>query len=120
MTLTENAKVIDAQELKEMIEEKHSNPCVERLIFLETRGKDGKEGKIFPAYIEAWAHDDVKNEERDLLVFKMAIAQYVRGEIAHVQVALHEEEIGKTKRIWDKPPKKDLRNETPWVEQEVQ
>ena len=52
MTFTENAKMLGVEELKEIVEEQHSNPCVERLIFLETKSPDG-ESKIFPCYIEA-------------------------------------------------------------------
>ena len=121
MTSTENAKIIDAEELKELIEEQHANPCVERLIFLETKGKGEDDGHIFPAYVEAWAYDDIKPaQNHKSIMFKMALTQYIQGETAMVQVVVRESDIGKNKRIWDKPPKKSLRDETPWVETEVQ
>lgn len=121
MTSTESAKVIGPEELKELIEEQHANPCVERLIFLETKGKEGSEGRIFPAYIEAWGYDDIKPaQNHKTMMFKMALTQYIKGEVSMVQVVIRESELGTNKRIWDKPPKKDLRNFTPWVETEVQ
>ena len=57
MTCTENAKVINAEELKEIIDEELTNPTVERLMFLETK-RDGS--KIFPCYVEAYGYDDIK------------------------------------------------------------
>lgn len=121
MTSTESAKVISPEELKELIEEQHANPCVERLIFVETKAKEGVDSRIFPAFVEAWGYDDIKPaQDHKTMMFKMALTQYTKGEIAMVQVVIRETEIGVNKRIWDKPPKKDLRNFTPWVETEVQ
>ena len=120
MTFTENAKMLGVEELKEIVEEQHSNPCVERLIFLETKSPDG-ESKIFPCYIEAWGYDDIKPAaDHKSMMFKLSITQYVHGECALIRVVVRESEIGTNKRFWDKPAKKDLRNETPWVEKEVQ
>ena len=114
MTLTENAKVIGTEELKELIEEELTNPTIERLMFLEVKGK---ENKLFPCYVEAWTYDDIRpQDDHKNVIFRVAITQSSGGEFGMVRVNMREQELGVLKRFWDKPPKKSLRDETPWVE----
>ena len=113
MVCMEGAKGICAQELKELVEEQMTNPTVERLMFIETK----KGGKIFPCWIEAWRYEDMKPVERYTgVVFLVSIAQSTSGQFGMVRVQIRESELGTDKRIWDKPPKKGLREETPWLE----
>lgn len=123
MVYTENARVIEAEELKEIIEEEYSNPTVERLMFIETKAKDNMPGKVFPCYMEAWGEEENAEVKVDPgLRFQMSIAQCVNGEFGLIRVVVLANELGVNKRIWDKPPTKGRRDDTPWarVEEGVQ
>ena len=123
MVYKENAKVIEPEELKEIIEEEYSNPTIERLMFIETKGKDGAAGKVFPCYLEAWGQEESAPVMTDPgLRFQLSIMQYAMGEFGLIRVVVMANELGVTKRIWDKPPTKGRREDTPWatVEKGVQ
>ena len=121
MTFTESAKLIDAQEIRAIVGEVYTNPTVERLMFVETREKDDQPGKVFPCYIEEWSTENKEENgvELEWLVFTCCILQCVNGEFAMVRVHIREGELGIKTRFWDKPPKKDLRDETPWLDSGV-
>lgn len=117
----ENAHLIEAEELKEFIEQDLGNPTIERMMFIEAKPKSGGASKVFPCYFNAWAEDeDAKVKADPGLRFLVDIVQFVDGEFKLLTVQIRAHEIGLTKRIWDKPPTKSLREETPWVEKEVQ
>lgn len=123
MTYSEGARLIkDAEELKGIVEDTHSNPTVERLIFLETKGKNGEEGKLFPCCVEAWTVEDLKPDGYQSVMFRCSLLQYRKefGEFGMVRANIREWEINRNKRFWDKPPKKSVREETPWEEAENQ
>ena len=110
MVCFENAKVIGPEELKEIImEEGLSNPTIERMVFLETKDKGEIPGKVFPCYLEAWGEDNPG------IRFLCCIMQTREGEFKLLKVAIHSSELGISKRIWDKPPTKHRRDDTPWV-----
>lgn len=119
MVYSEKAKILGAEEIREMInDESLENVVVNGLLFIETRAKGDQPNKVFPCYIYAW-----KEEEKDgktQLAFQADIIQFRNGEFGMIQVILHEDEFGVSKRIWDKPPTKGLRAEHPFVEAEVQ
>ena len=116
MVYSENAKIIEAQELKEIIEEEYSNPTVERMMFIETRERENIPGKVFPCYLEAWAYDEESKEEEKKLMFQLCIMQCTGGSFGLIRAVIHEKELGINKRIWDKPPTKGLREHFPFVE----
>ena len=118
MVFTESAKLIGPEELKEMLEEESVNPAIERLIFVETKGKEGHPGKVFPMFVEAWAYEDenAKMKQNPKLAFKGVLAYVAGGEFRLVQVMIHDWELNLIKRIWDKPPTKGLREDQPWLE----
>ena len=119
MVCTESAKLVTALEIKEMIEDENiGNPTISGLLFIETKGKGDVEGRLFPCYIHSWAEEDV--EGLKMLMFQADIIQYAKGEFCMVRVILHEKDFGITKRIWDKPPTKGLREEIPFLESEIQ
>lgn len=123
MVCSENAKVIEAQELKEIIDEEYSNPTIERLMFIETKEKEGFPGKVFPCWLEAWGEEENAAVKADPgLRFQLCIMQCMNGEFTAVRVVVMANELGANKRIWDKVPSKHLRNDTPWaaVEEGVQ
>lgn len=120
MVYSEGAKILTSTELKEMIEEECNNPTIERLMFIETRAKGDQPGKIFPCYIFAWAMEPVEPGPAEALMFKADIVQMMGGDFGMLEVVLHEKEFGTKYRIWDKPPKKNVREETPFIEETVQ
>lgn len=125
MVRFEGAHVIEAEELKEIIDEETSNPTIERLMFVEVRAKDLMPAKVFPCYMEAYATESFVNAEEHKtpeLMFQCCIVQSGGGNFGMVRVVIRESELGTTKRIWDKPPTKGRSEDTPWapVEKEVQ
>ena len=121
MVCSEKARVIEAPELREMLEEEYTNPTVERLMFIETKTKEGVGGKIFPCFIEGVLEEkDAKVKMNPELLFRMCITQSMEGMFSMVRVNVSSAELGINKRIWDKPPTKGLRDETPWVEKGAQ
>ena len=117
MVYSENAKIIEAEELKAIIEEEYSNPTIERLMFIETKETEKVPGKVFPCYLEAWAKDELGKEGQEAkLMFQICIAQCTGGNFGMLRVVINEDELGISKRIWDKPPTKGLREQYPFVE----
>lgn len=118
MVFMENAGLIeDLDELKGIVNETFSNPTVDRLMFLETKPKADREGQLFPCYIKAF--EEVKgktNVEADHTNFICVLIQSTRGEYGLVEVRILDTDVNVKLRFWDKPPKKAVRDETPWVE----
>lgn len=111
MTFAENAGLIENfDEIKQIVDEQYANPTVDRLMFIETLPKEDQEGKLFPCYIESWSED-----EEGHLSLQCCIIQCKESEFGMVRVNIPEDEINTKKRFWDKPPKKAVRDETPWV-----
>ena len=119
MTFTENAKMVEPREICEMIEDSLENAVVNGMLFIETRAKGDTPSKVFPCYPVAWKEEE-KEDGSTQLAFKVDIIQLVSGEFGIIQVVVHEDEIGITKRFWNKPPTKGLRDEHPFVEEIVQ
>lgn len=116
MVCFENACVIDAEELKEIIDEEYTNPTIERMMFVETKSKGEVPGKVFPCYLEAWGEDmDGVMKIDPGLRFQACIMQSKGGEFGLVRVIIYAKDLGVDKRIWDKPPTKHRRNDTPWA-----
>ena len=116
MVLSENARTIDAEELKEIIDEELSNPTIERLMFIETKAKNDIPGKVFPCYLVAWGEEENAEMKVDPgLRFRIDILQCSGGEFSIVQVVVMANELGVTKRIWDKPPTKGRKEYIPWA-----
>lgn len=115
MTYCENAALIDTiEELKQIVNEQFSNPTIDRLMFLETIGTEDKEGKLFPCYIESYTEEKGTDGET-LLSLQCVILQSSGQEFGMVRVNIPQEQINSAKRFWDKPPKKAVRDETPWA-----
>ena len=122
MVYSEGAKLMDAQELVEHLEEKCSNPTIERLYFFETKAVNG-DIKVFPCLIAGYRKDAAEVPKADKVQFIIFVVQGTgNGNFGLIALNLNEDEIGTKARIWDKPPKKALRDESPWavVEKGVQ
>ncbi len=119
MVCFENAKVIEGDEIREIIEEVYMNPTLERLMFIEAKEKEpGKPTKVFPCYLEAWGL--INPNDITTAFVQMTIVQSINNQFQLLQVRIPIFELGVTKRIWDKPPKKSLRDNTPWIEEVTQ
>ena len=116
MVYTEGAKVISPEELKAIIDEPvQGNPTIERMMFIEARDASGN-NKIFPCYVEAYGEEENAAVKVDPgLRFQICIVQSIGGEFSMVRVIVMANELGVTKRIWDKPPTKGLREELPFA-----
>lgn len=120
MVFTESARVIGPMELREMMDEESGNPAVEREVFIETRAKEGNPSKVFPVFLEAYAYEYEDEAEKMKLnpkmVFKGCLMYVEGGEFHAVRIMLHSWEFNLTKRVWDKPPTKGLRDDEIWLE----
>ena len=120
MVRTESAKIMSPEEIRDFIEDDdYDSVTVDKLVFIETRAVGDQPGKIFPCYPYAWREEENDKGEAKL-TFMADIIQFAFGEFGFIQVKLNEDEFGKTKRIWDKPPTKRLRDEMPFLEEGVQ
>ena len=116
----EGAKIIDAEELKESLDEASGNPTIERLMFIEAKAMNG-DIKIFPCLIAGYSEEKTPNStveaERPELLFYIYIVQGLgNGEFGLIEVCVKESELGVSKRIWDRPASKGLRELMPWVD----
>lgn len=110
-----NAETMTAEQLVEEINDTCSNPTVQRLMFIETKGdpmKPDKPAKIFPCYVVAYTEDPE-------LMFKLCLNQYAGGEFQMVEVIVPAKHLGVNKRIWDRPPTALARENSPWLDSEV-
>lgn len=108
MTYYEDARILDALELKELTED-DGNPTINRLVFIEKRSMDGWTGRIYPCYVTAWGEDDsmtfpMREDGRNWLVFKCSVIQSKGGDFYLIPITLHEIELTAEKRVWNKPP----------------
>lgn len=120
MNYFEDAKVLDALELRDMIEQPISNATVDNLVFVELRERDVKPSAIFPCYIVAWREDENgmpdQKTGRKPLMFQGNVIQYKEGEYEFVPVIIRETDFEVRKRIWDRPPVESLRKYLPFVD----
>ena len=117
----ESAKLLDAMELKELLDEEYSNPTVERLMFLECKAANGQM-KIFPCFIRAYTTaTEAAPPAADNpmpLGFDVYIVQALSGgDFGMVRVYMLTSDLGVKMRVWDKPPTSANQRETPWVVQ---
>ena len=118
MVYMENAGLLeDIDELKAIVKETYNNPTIDRLMFLETKSKPDREGQLFPCYIKAFEEVKGKTDvEADHTNFICRIIQSIEGEFSLFEVRVPDTDVNIKLRFWDKPPKKAVRDETPWVE----
>lgn len=118
MVYMENAGLLeDIDELKDIVKETYNNPTIDRLMFLETKPKADREGQLFPCYIKTFEEVKGKTDvEADHTNFICRIIQSKKGEFSLFEVRIPDTDLNVKLRLWDKPPKKAVRDETPWVE----
>ena len=115
MVYSEGAKLVSAEELVEHLEEKCSNPTIERLYFFETKAANG-DIKVFPCFISGYRKEKVEVPKAEKIQFLVYVVQGTgNGGFGMLAINLAGDEIGQKARIWDKPPKKVNREEIPWA-----
>ena len=140
MVYFENAKLLTPDDLKEQIDEEIEynrererlkeegsddipaklNPTVDRLMWIEANTMKGKKS-IYPCFLTGYSYNGQApvppEQDTRMLVFYFSIVQIPTGHFGLLEVGIPKEEFGVNKRIWDKPPKKSVRDAEPWVAQ---
>ena len=96
-----SASVIGPEKIREIVKEelkKGDNPCLTKLLFMETRAKGEHPRKIFPAY----PFDIVSGKDGDVLV--VFLVQYLMKTYNTACITFPMKDIGVTCRFWDVPP----------------
>ena len=99
----EQIRELTEKELREMAEaeiQKGENPCLNRLIFVETRATEKTPRKIFPVYPSGVLSGEDKDGDA-LVVF---IVQYMMGQYSTLCIKMPFKEIGVKCRFWTLPP----------------
>lgn len=97
------------EELKKKVDEKQPiNPCIDQLIFVETRQSTKKKRAVYPAYP---AKIKVRENGKRALVF--FVNQAMAGQYNTAMVVLEEDEIGVKARFWTLPPTEALLEKMP-------
>lgn len=111
----EQAHPISLEEIEELTQRQVSNPCIERLVYVETRQKGTQERKIFPA----WPFEVMEGKDGKVIV--MYVAQYMMRQYITACVTVPVKDIGATFRIWNLPPSDSLMERMPLADKsEVQ
>lgn len=105
----EQAHTLDFDDLQKMIDTESMNPCIERLIYVETRKTDRKERSIYPGYP---AQIKEKDGKRSLIFF---VNQCMAGQYNTACVSVPEEDIGIKLRFWNLPPSEEVLNKKPLI-----
>ena len=112
------AHVIGVEELKKITDEeivKGMNPCMDRLMFLETRATKKTPRKLFPAYPLYM----MEGKEGKVLV--IALVQYMNKMYSTCAIAQPVSDIGVKFRFWNLPPTEEAMDALPMADiQEVQ
>ena len=122
------ARVIEVEELKEMLDESaefdktettkpRQNPALERLMFIEAKTAKGTTS-VFPCFVAGYAYESepkIPEAEAPKLMFDVYIVQCLNGKFGLLEVVIKQDELGNGKRIWDMPPTKDIREMTGWI-----
>ena len=103
----EQAHVMSLDDLQKMIDSESMNPCIERLIYIETRKTDRKERAIYPGYP---AQIKEKDGKRSLIFF---VNQCMAGQYNTACVSVPEEDIGVKLRFWNLPPAEEVLEKDP-------
>lgn len=111
----EQAHPLSLEDLKEMTKKEVSNPCLESLIYVETRATEKRPRKLFPAY----PFDIVEGNEEDELI--LYVVQFIMQHYNTACISIPISEIGVKCRFWNLPPTEKLLDLMPMADsREVQ
>ena len=135
MVYFENARILDVEDIKEIIDEEieagieaekngekyKTNPTIDRMMWIEANAMSGVKS-VYPCMLNGYSYigEEPKGpvaEDKREIMFYFTILQAVKGHYGLLEVGVKADEIGVSKRFWDKPPKKSVREEYPWPEQ---
>lgn len=105
----EQAHPMTMDELQALIDSNSMNPCLDRLVFIETRKTERRERAIYPGYP---AQIKEQNGKKSVIVF---VNQCMAGHYNTACVAMAEEEIGKKCRFWSLPPTDEVMDKLPML-----
>lgn len=109
----EQAHVIGVEELNKITDEeivKGMNPCMDRLVFMETRATEKTPRKLFPAYPLYM----MEGKEGKVLV--MVVVQYMNKMYNTCAIAQPVGDIGVKFRFWNLPPTEEAMDALPMVD----
>lgn len=107
----EQAHTLSMDDLANVLEAQSKNPCMERLIFVETRKTPRKERSLFPCWTADIRED--KDHKRTLVFFAV---QLLGGQYNTVCMQIPEENLGKICRFWNLPPAEEAMDADPLPE----
>lgn len=105
----EHAHTLSMDDLQTIVDTDSMNPCIERLIFVETRKTDKRERSIYPCYP---AQIKEKDGVRSVIFF---VNQCMAGQYNTACVAMPENEIGVKARFWNLPPRDEMMESDPMI-----
>ena len=105
----EQAHTLDMDDLQAIIDTDSMNPCIERLIYVETRKTERKERSIYPCYP---AQIKEKDGVRSVIFF---VNQCMAGQYNTACVSMPENEFGVKARFWNLPPNEDVLEKEPMI-----
>ena len=105
----EQAHTLSMDDLQAIIDTDSMNPCIERLIYVETRKTERKERSIYPCYP---AQIKEKDGVRSVIFF---VNQCMAGQYNTACVAMPENEIGVKARFWNLPPQDEIMEKDPMI-----
>lgn len=106
----EQAHVISLEEIRKIAEEeieKGSNPCLRKMMFIETRATEKNLRKIFPAY----PYTVMPGKDCDVLV--LFVVQYIMKSYNTACITIPVTDIGVTCRFWNLPPTDEVMDKMP-------
>ena len=94
------------------------NQTIDRQFWIEAKTGNGGYN-IWPCFLTGYSRvGEAPNppavDDRPV-IFYLSIVQIVNGHFGLLEVGVKQEELGVTKRIWNLPANKSVREETPWV-----
>ena len=107
---SDEARVISPEELQKITDEEITggmNPCMDRLIFIETRATERTPRKLFPAY------PLYMMEGKDGKVLVMVLVQYMNKMYSTCAIAQPVSDIGVKFRFWTLPPTEEAMDAVP-------
>lgn len=108
LTIDDIRKIADEEIVKD------SNPCLKKLVYIETRETEKQSRRIFPAYPFS------VTEGRDGDVLILFIVQYAMKTYQTVGTAIPMSDVGVTCRFWNLPPKESVMDRDPLPKKGVQ
>lgn len=100
----------DIQKIADEEITKGSNPCLDKLVYIETRAKGEHPRKIFPAYPFSVM------DGKDGKVVVVFMVQYIMRTYTTACITFAAGDIGVTCRFWNLPPTDEVMDAVPMVD----